>query len=327
MIPRLCAVLLFVLVLGACAPERSAGNSVETESDIAARLLPVDSILPEWNHPADSLTVVTLRFDRTNFDFSMTSADGSNLRLERIDGSLLAFEIVYWDSAAAIGRLRVRLDAFLLERNKEIRLRWNDSSATSLPDPVRTWEGIGNSQKLALNSVLVDDFESGSDTTLLPTRPLWETFADDSATILGFSFPDAGRGRSGKVVHLEYTSVGTWYALVKTPVIRGTIEPRSFRALDSIVLWARGSGKLIVAFDHLTNGVGPKAWITKSLDTNWVRYAIRPQDLDTADGIGGNAGWNAVRDSVTHVTFIVNRGTDLWLDDVRLHGIDLDDVR
>jgi hypothetical protein len=93
------------------------------------------------------------------------------------------------------------------------------------------------------------------------------------------------------------------------------------------VFWARGTGTLSVAFEHLTGLVGPKAWAQIPLDTGWKRVRIRPTDLDSADGIGYNFGWSYVRDSVTDLTFILQDGSDFWLDDVRLHGIDRDDLR
>jgi len=34
-----------------------------------------------------------------------------------------------------------------------------------------------------------------------------------------------------------------------------------------------------------------------------------------------------VRDSVNYVTFLVQGGSQLWLDDIRIHGIDRDDLR
>jgi hypothetical protein len=173
---------------------------------------------------------------------------------------------------------------------------------------------------------LVADFENGTDTTLLPTSPLWKAYSSDSSYVDSFGFPADDSGRSGRSLHLRCRAPGAHYVVVNTELVKGGAV-RSLRALDSMVLWARGSGTLSVSFDHLTYGFGPKAWTHFTLGTTWTRFRVRPQDLDPADGVGYNLGWNAVRDSVTHLTFIVAGGTELWLDDVRLHGIDRDDVR
>lgn len=314
------------LFLWACADGRSAGNSVETESDVAARVLPVDSILPDWNADPSRTTVVTLRLDRWNFDFSRSTADGRDLRIERLDSTPVPFTIDQWDSTARIGRLLVRLDSVLLGPGAVIRLRWGDTARPAADDSARTWQGISDSTRLGLTSVLVDDFEARSDTTLLPTRPLWRRAASDSAIIYGLDHDSAARGRKGSAVHLRYRASGIWYALVQTALVRGG-APRSLRPLDSLVFWARGNGKVWITFDHLTDGYGPKAWVSKSLDSNWTRIRIRPQDLDSASEYGNNQGWETIRDSVTHLTFIAVTGTDLWFDDVRLHGVDRDDVR
>jgi hypothetical protein len=316
--------------LSACADGRISGNSTETESGIDTRLLSVTSILPEWNHPQEEGTVVTLRFDRKSFDFSRAAANGRGIWAERLDSTLLPFEIVYWDSAAAIGRMHVRLDTALLRNDSAIRIRWSTVSSTALGNSQWTWDKISDAQKLDLNSVLVDDFESGSGITELTTHPAWTTGSSDSAKILSLSYDSARMGRLGKALHLSYTMSGAHFVVVKTPLIRGDETPRSLRSLDSIVFWARGGGTFFVAFEHLTNDSGPKSWTSRTVDSNWTRFVIRPKDLDTVDKSSWstwNRGWNAVRDSVTHLTFIAGVGKELWLDDIRLYGIDRGDLR
>jgi len=310
-----------LLVLASCG-ERSAGNSVETENTAAARVLEVDSFLPAWNRPSGG-TVATLRFDRTNFVFSASTGNGRDLRFERLDGSLLPFDVDVWDSVAEIGRVLVRLDATLLLPRAAIRMRWGVDQ-TSPANPSAVWSGLPESVGLLANSVPVDDFENGNDTTELPDRPVWRDGASDSAAISALSFPSAGQSRPGTALHVAYSASSPHYGVVATALSTG---PRILRSLDSLVFWTRGTGTLYVAFEHLTGSVGPKAWMHFALDTSWTRIRIRPSDLDTADGIGYNDGWSAVRDSVTDLTFIVQDGSDLWLDDVRLHGIDLDDLR
>jgi hypothetical protein len=321
---RILACAWVALVLCACDSDRVAGGSVETEN-VSARVLPVDSILPEWNRPESGATVATLRFDSANFDFSKSSSDGSDLRMERLDGTLLPFEVVFWDPSVRMGRLRVRLDGALLSTRKSIRFRWGLSNAASLSDPTSTWAGL-DSLRSVLTSVSVADFENGSDTTLLPTHPLWNAYNADSSYVDSFGFPADNPGRPGKAMHMRCRAPGTHFVVVNTELVKGGAV-RSLRALDSMVLWVKGTGTLSVSFDHLTYGFGPKAWMHFTLGPTWTRLRVRPQDLDPADYVGYNLGWNAVRDSITHLTFIVSGGTELWMDDVRLHGVDRDDLR
>jgi hypothetical protein len=314
-------------LLAGCGADQVAGNSVETENTLAAvRILSVDSLLPAWNRPTSGTTVATLRFDRRNFDFSRSRASGRDLRLERLDSTPLAFEILHWDSLAARGRLRVRIDNSLLAHGARIRMLSN-LPLKDRTDPVATWIGISESQRLALTSVSVDDFEHGSLLNLLPSPTQWYSSASDSCTVTPPSLMAAGHGRTGTAVGIGYSAPQQFfrYSLLGTQLGPG---PRSLRSLDSLVFWARGSGFLSVAFDHLYGITGPKSWKRDiPLDTAWKRIRIRPEDLAPADGIGDNAGWNSVRDSITHLTFLVHTGSELMIDEVRLHGIDRDDLR
>lgn len=311
----------------ACSDDRFTGNSVETESDIAARRLVVDSLLTEWSRPVDGLTVATIRLDSSNFDFSKTRSDGKDVRVQRGDGSPVPFHLQVWDVAARLGRLRVRIDSSLLHPHDSIVLRWGDTTAVGKTDSVATWDGIGSAQKKALNTVLVDDFEGRSFTTKLPTAPSWETVVSDTAELYGLSRDSAKAGRAGKALHVSFSAGGLEYVVVKTALIKNYSVPISLRTLDSLDLWVRGKGNLFVAFERAKNDTFLKAWDFDSLTPNWKRLRIRPQDFDSAGGPTGNVGWRPVRDSITHLTFIGTAGTELWLDDIRLHGVGPDDLR
>lgn len=324
---RIAIPIALAFVIG-CSNERSAGNSFETESDVAARVIQVDTILPAWNTPLDSTTVATLRFHAGNFDFGKPRPDGRDLRVLRIDSSPVSFELEAWDSKAKIGRLRVRLDSRLLRPKAQIVVKWGDSTTKGGADSTATWKGIPAAQQLLLNSVLVDDFESGVEMSLLPTWPLWQTDSSDSGKILSVTHDSAGMLRPGKVARIRYQAKGEWFVVFKVPLVRESITPRSLRSLDSIVLWTRGKGRFFVAFDHQSDGKAPKAWKAMDLDsTGWSRLRIGPQDFDSANGTGGNVGWPKVRDSVTHLTFLAGAGGEFFLDDIRLHGVDRDDLR
>jgi hypothetical protein len=185
------------------------------------------------------------------------------------------------------------------------------------------WRNIPDSQKLALNSVLVDDFEHGKHESLLPNAGTWYAFTDDSKQASAPSLEADTLGRSGTVAHIFYS--GTKSLLLMGLALGGRWNLRS---LDSIVFWTRGTGTVSPTLENLDSATGGKAWTHLALDsTKWTRIRIRPTDFDTADNVAGNVGWNAVRYRVTNLTFIVNGGRDLYLDDIRMYGVDRDDFQ
>lgn len=321
---RLLTGLALLQILG-CSDGRVVGNSSETENTLTAQSLPVDSLLPAWNRPVASATVATLRLDASNFDFSRSDSVGSTVAVERQDGTPIPFERVFWDKLSARARLRIRIDTPLLAKGARIVLACARPSAER-SDPAAVWSALPDSQKLALASVHVDDFEGGSMQNLLPLPHTWYRGMSDSAKVNWFTLGSAGAGRSGNAIGIGYSAsyLTGRYALIGTELGSG---PCSLRSLDSLVAWVRGSGTLAIAFDNLTGAGNKKAWKRFQLDTAWRRVRVRPEDLDTADGIGGNIGWANVRDSVTNLTFLVMGGSEVWIDDVRLHGIDRDDLR
>jgi hypothetical protein len=317
---------LFLPLLSGCGEAPIASSTTETENVLTAVELRVDSLLPDWGCSRCFPSVVTVRADSSVLDFSKTDSLGRDLVVERKDSVPVPFEIVFWDRAARLGRLHVRVDSSLVHPNTFLRLRWKapleDRSA-----PKKVWDSIPWYGRLSLNSVLVDDFEHKSLQSLLPDSASWYSAHSDSAIISTPVLVAADKGRKGTALHVSYNAPakGFRYALVGIMLRK---SPAVLRSLDSIEFWARGSGKFRVAFDHLNDSLtGGKAWAQHSIDSSWTRIALRPRDLDSANGIGGNVGWAAVRDSVTNLTFFVTGGSDLWIDDVRLYGIDNGDLR
>jgi hypothetical protein len=289
-------------------------------------MLWVDSLLPEWNKPPWQ-TVATLRFDRSNFDFSTSTADGHDLRFETMDSVAIPFAVEVWDSAAGNGRVLVKMAGDYYRPWAWIRMLWGDRTLSSVSDPVSVWAGIPDSTVLLVNSVLVDDFEDSNTTSLLPSRATWHTGTSVSGAPITLGFAAAGAGRAGEALHVTYSAPASGqYDVVQVTLAGGA--PRSFRSLDSVVFWARGSGQVRFALEHLVNGVGTKAWKTVNLATVWSRFRIGPADFDApSGGLDMNTGWTAVRDSITSMTFVVQGGTEVYLDDIRVHGLDRDDLK
>ena len=311
---------LALMIAAGCADERVSGNTTQTENTLAR--IAVDSVLPEWNHPVRATTVATLRFDSSNFDFRLTDSAGRDLSVEKESGQPIPFDIVFWDKPARLGRLQVRLDSSLLHPGSHFLLRWNQTLQVR-SSHAAVWQSLPDSQVLALRSVPVADFGTGSDTTQLPTRPLWSYFSMDSSTFIGRQFVPA-TPRPGTALSIGYSTIGTGYVVVKAPLVLGG-APRNIRAMDSLVFWAKGTkgSSLFLAFDHRN---AFKAWKLDTLDTVWTRFRVRPSDfIPASNPIGGNRGWVAVRDSATDLSFILSGGTDAMLDDIRIYGLNRED--
>ena len=147
-------------------------------------------------------------------------------------------------------------------------------------------------------------------------------------------------GRKGMVAHFVYSndSNSNWALMGRQ--LRGV---RDLSDLDSIVFWARCENAIedsvqwiSVSFDVLMDSVdlerlgyiNGKAWVHLTLDSAWTRYVVTPDDLIEPDehNIGGNIGWDAVKDHVTNLNFFgggVTKGTpyEFWLDDVTIYGV------
>jgi hypothetical protein len=315
---------LGVLAMSGCFDDPLAGGTVETENTVAARKYSVDSLLSDGNVQPPASTVATLRLNSANFPFDSTSLAGRNLAVERADGSLLPFQIVFWDKPARIGRIQVRIDSVLQNNGSKIVLRCKPEDSARA-DSAGVWSGISPSQKLALGSVLVDDFEGTELQSLLPDSGIWYSSNSDSATVSSPMRTAAGSDRSGNALMVTYTAPPNKdkYALVGLAL---SSHAQSLRTLDSVVFYARGSGKLSIAFDRPSSNPG-KAWAHDTLTSGWKKVSVAVADLDAADSIGGNVGWMAVRDSISNLNFIVTGGTELWLDDIRFYGVNRGDFR
>ena len=311
-----------------CLPgcdDRSAGNSLETENAVAARVISVDSILPYWNRPFDQATVAVLRLDRTNFPFDSVLGDGRDVVAETESRRRIPFRIVTWDSAKALARLEVRIEGALLAKGSSFLLRW-DGDGIARSDSQAVWRAVPDSQVLALNSALVSDFENGGTKTPLPIGTSWYTVASESTTVTTPKVVQDTIGWAGKVMQVNFSADTTKYRFVVLGI--DLKKPRSFRTLDSIVFRARGTGTITVALDRLGPGsANSKAWVHFPLRQPWRRFVVKPSTFLPASPVGDNIGFEAIKDSVTNLTFLLGGGPDLQIDDIRVHGLNRDDFR
>lgn len=178
------------------------------------------------------------------------------------------------------------------------------------------------------------DFENGtSDNVLLPAATTfhWYTATGDSnATVIpaknepfyNARMP-AGYGRTGSAAAMTYSAISPKYAMIGTRMVA---EPHSFAHLDSLEFWVREDGKFAIILESLDLENNVKAVYKGSNQEQWTRIVIRPADFSPADSIGGDYGWEAVKNVITTFTVFLNDGSTFWIDDIRFYGINRDNL-
>lgn len=319
-------ILLLALLCG-CGEDRSSSTTSETENVVTAREFIVDSILPAWL-PLDSRPVVaTLRLNASHLPFDSIDSAARSLDFVDMDGEMLPFEISYWDKASKSGRIHVRIEDPRASLSSRIRMRWN-RPAVDRSNADSTWKGITPDRRLILNSLLLDDFEDGDVVSRVPSGASWFTSAPQESTSV--EPPGIVRDslrRSGNVLSAAFVADRSKFRYVVLGLGFGTL-PLAFRGMDSLTLAVRGPTRLSVQCEHVGAGVTRKAWLHFDLDSTWKTLSIKPGDFLPADGTGSNVvGWDGVRDSINALTFLMSGGTRVWMDDIRIHGLNQDDFR
>lgn len=318
-----CAALAGLAIAAtSCDSGRSAGGSFETEN-VSAFEVSVDSLAPAARRLGWTSYVATVRLDSQVYDFGKNPEAG-DLVVEKLDGTALPFAIHRWEAKAKWARIQVRLEGELLRRGARFRIR---SGIVLLPlsDSAGVWSGIPARLQEEWTSVLVDDFESGANSNLLPAGNPWFTQRTDSTSISDPQWVGAGPGRPGQALKFDYVAPQyAGYVLLATELAS---HPVNFASLDSIVFWAKGQGILSVSLDHKDSVAGSKTWMHDDLDSNWTRWRVRPQDFDPPSANGGNHGWDSVHDSVTTLSFFASTSGTVMLDDIRFFGLHEDDFR
>lgn len=285
----------------------------------------LDSLVPDWSYPLYDSTVFTLRLNSSNFDFSTAAKDGSDLRIETSWGKPLAFNIRRWESKLKRAVVRIRIQREEIENKDSIHVRWGRSNAINRSIE-NVWEGIPDSTRKKLNSVLISDFENQSKVIAYPepiAESYWYRTHTETATTL-IDYVEAGGDREGYAAHYTYS-----YEKPEDWSLMGTYWDghKSIATLDSIVFWAKGDGKMSVSFDQNADSSSIKSWVHLNLNAEWTHHSFKPSDLLPEDNIGGNVGWLKVRDSISNISFFGHDGTGFWLDDITLHGVDRDDLK
>lgn len=160
-------------------------------------------------------------------------------------------------------------------------------------------------------------WDASSQKALLRVR-LPEALLDDSL-VMRWGCPGAQDRSTATVWDGIPDSVG----LEVYSVLVGDFEAKS--ALSTLPAPISQTYWHIMAFDS-TVTYQPTDWV-EGIPAKRTRIRIAPEQFAPPDGIGGDIGWETVKDSITNLTFFVSGGTETWIDDVRIFGINRDDLK
>ena len=305
-------------------------NKVVPEN--AIRFMPSE-LISDWMRPLKFPTVLVMRLDTTNFDFKKAAKDGSDIRLYDGSGDLVPFEIDGWDTTLNSATLNIRVES-AADTVRPWMLMWGDKKAAKLKD-VDVWKGLNDSLITALNSVTILDFESDSQFNALPA-PLtryWYVQPHDSATISEAlqknalnGIEKADRAIFGKkVLHVQYQAekLGR-YVVIGTRIAE---HPHDLSRLDSVEVWLKGNGDYEIILETIVESdTNYKTSYKGSVNKEWTRIAVTPKDFTSPDKKSYH-GWDVTRNKITRFTIFVYNGTDVWIDNAKMYGINLDDLQ
>ena len=96
-------------------------------------------------------------------------------------------------------------------------------------------------------------------------------------------------------------------------------------ALDSITLYAKGSGYIRVALERWEADASAenfKAWTDNiALSSVWTRICVTPDKFLLPENDSLSTGWDSVKKTVTRFHIFGIGGTELGLDDIRVYGV------
>ena len=98
--------------------------------------------------------------------------------------------------------------------------------------------------------------------------------------------------------------------------------------LDSVEVWLKGSGDFEVVLETIIESdTNYKTTYKGSVNEKWTRVAIKPSDFTSPDEKKSYHGWNVTRNKITRFTIFMYNGDDLWIDNAKMYGINLDDLQ
>ena len=304
-----------------------------------SRIIPLDSTISDWMRPIAENTVVFIRLDSANFDFSETMKNGNDIRITDQSGNRLAFKKSFWNDSLKQAELQIRINGTSNVEN--LVMYWGKTAALDASTAAfcnannnanceDVWAGLPDSLVSALHSVKIIDFDK---------QKLEFTFDYDDGPRSWYFQPqdsnvtttpsnknvqnafEKSDERGGYVFHWKSTSKvkGKW-SMIGARLNR---IPSSLEGIDSIAFYAKGKGELGFAIEVLDEPTGKTKYVDY-LDSNWKRFSFTPNDFVAGDGEFGNMGWDFVKGRVTTITIWIVDDSEMWIDDVILYGVNRD---
>ena len=289
--------------------------------------------ISSWMKPVSVPSVITVRLDSTNFNFASAKNDGSDVHLLDKDGNEVPMQIDFWDSTRQSAAIFVRLEN-KRDTSAKWTFEWGDPYAKP-QEQADVWKSVSDSLKYALNTVEIFNFDSKAIVNDLPSplkRQDWyvqlhtvDTLSD-SVTVKTLSpanyLQSDTKGRAGTVVHIEYNAEYPDFIVFGTRVTQHTHD---WGRMDSLVVWLRGDGEYEIILENIVTKFNYKASHKGKLNSSWERVSLKPEDFDYVQR--DYHGWEITRDKITNFTIFTYNGTEIWIDNVRVYGINPDDCK
>ena len=292
-----------------------------------ARSIPLDSTISDWMQPIAESTVVFVRLNATNFDFTTAMKNGYDIRITDQSENRLAFKRAFWNDSLQQAELQIRING--TSNVESLVMHWGKTAAldASTND---VWENLPDSLVTAIHSVKLVDFEKqklesafsyGDSTREWYFNPQDSNVTTTPAKENALDGIEESEERGGYVFHWKSTSKvkGKW-SMIGSRVNR---IPSSLEGIDSIAFYAKGSGELGFAIEVLEEPTGKTKYVDY-LESDWKRFSFKPSDFTPGDGEFGNMGWDFVKSRVTTITIWIVDDSEMWIDDVILYGVNRD---
>ena len=296
------------------------------------RTIPLDSTISDWMKPIAETTVVFVRLNETNFNFSEAMANGNDIRFTDQSGNRLAFKRAFWNSTTPdtpqSAEFQIRING--TSNVESIEMYWGKTAALDAKANNDIWASLPDSLVKAIHSITLIDFEnqkleSAFDYGDGPRE--WYFHPQDTNVTTTPSSENASEAfefneeRNSYVFHWKSTSKtrGKW-SMIGSRVSR---VPSSLEGIDSIAFYAKGKGELGFAVEVLNEPTGKTKYVDY-LDSTWKRFSFTPSDFVEGDGEFGNMGWDFVKPRVTTFTIWIVDESEMWIDDVILYGVNRD---
>ncbi len=297
-----------------------------------ARTIPLDSTISDWMKPIAETTVVFVRLNETNFDFSEAMNNGNDIRFTDKSGNRLAFRLAFWNSATQdapqSAEFQIRING--TSSVESIEMYWGKTAALDASASSNIWAGLPDSLVKAIHSVKLIDFENqklesafdysdgAREWYFLPQDSNVTTTPSNENVSEAFEFNEE---RNGYVFHWKSTTkTKNKWSMIGTRINR---NPASLEGIDSIAFYAKGKGELGFAVEVLDEPTGKTKYVDY-LDSTWKRFSFTPSDFVEGDGEYGNKGWDFVKARVTTFTIWIVDESEMWIDDVILYGVNRD---